>query len=63
MRRYLLIGLALLGVLLVWRIFRVPPVEGQTQLAVLSTTEFQGDLVKIRNVRNFRYGPLADRFH
>ncbi len=42
-----------------WQFNKKVPTEGdwQEHLAVLSTAEFDGDLVKVRNVRNFRYKP------
>ena len=40
-----------------WDIFKPVPTVGdwQTPLAVLSTAEFNGDLVTVKNVRNFQY--------
>jgi hypothetical protein len=42
-----------------WLFLDKPPLAGdwQEQLAVVSTAEFQGDQVTVKNVRNFRYGP------
>lgn len=42
-----------------------PPTTGgwQEQLAVISTAEFNGDLVTIKNVRNFRYYPTEKDMH
>ncbi len=42
-----------------------PPVTGNWQdiLAVSSTAEFNGDLVTVHNVRNFRYGPTERDTH
>ncbi len=55
----------MLGLLLIFAIFtlnqliKTPPTSGdwQTHLATPSTAEFSGDLVTIKNVRNYRYGP------
>lgn len=37
--------------------------DWQEQLAVLSTAEFNGDLVTVKNVRNFRYYPTEKDMH
>ncbi|MCC7522236.1 DUF4105 domain-containing protein [Candidatus Uhrbacteria bacterium] len=55
---YLLIGIAVLIIGgMAWQWIQPPPKTGdwQSQLAVLSTAEFNGDSVTIKNVRNFRY--------
>jgi hypothetical protein len=62
-----IIGLAifvLLGVL-TWQPWKTPPLTGdwQTHLAVPSTAEFNGNLVTIKNVRNFRYYPTESDLH
>lgn len=46
-------------IFLVWQLPKDPstPKDWQEQLAVLSTAEFDGDMVTVKNVRNFRYGP------
>ena len=43
-------------------VFDTPPLEGdwQEQLAILSTAEFDGGCVTMKNVRNFRYFPTED---
>lgn len=48
-----------------WQLLKEVPTEGdwQEQLAVLSTAEFNGDLVTVRNVRNFRYFPTEKDMH
>lgn len=55
---FLLIGLAafLIGGI-AWQWIQPPPMTGdwQSQLAVLSTAEFDGNLVTVKNIRNFRY--------
>jgi len=57
-RRILWVILGLLSLLTIWQIFKQPSLTGdwQVQLAIPSTAEFNGDLVTVRNVRNFRYG-------
>lgn len=49
----------------VWQLSKKPSAQGdwQTHLAVLSTAEFNGDLITIKNVRNFRYGPTESDMH
>lgn len=46
-------------VLFIWQVMKIPPTDGdwQEQLAIPSTAEFDGDLVTVKNVRNFRYDP------
>ncbi|MCW1891882.1 MAG: DUF4105 domain-containing protein [Candidatus Uhrbacteria bacterium] len=54
----ILIGFfALILVFFLWQALKPVPTEGdwQTPLAVLSTAEFEGDSVTVKNVRNFRY--------
>lgn len=56
--RYLLVAFGLLIVIFItWQATKQVPTEGdwQTPLAQLSTAEFKGDLVTVKNVRNFRY--------
>lgn len=51
-------GIGLLLIIFVaWQSFKKVPTTGdwQTSLAVLSTAQFNGDLVTVHNVRNFRY--------
>jgi hypothetical protein len=54
-----LIILVLAAAFAVWQLLKPVPTEGdwQEQLVTLSTAEFSGDTVTVRNVRNFRYGP------
>ena len=42
-----------------------PPLQGdwQEQLAVVSTAQFNGDFVTVKNVRNFRYYPAEADMH
>lgn len=37
--------------------------DWQEQLKVISTAEFKGDLVTVKNVRNFRYSPTEKDMH
>lgn len=48
---------ALLAVFVLWQATKQVPTEGdwQSPLSRLSTAEFNGDLVTVKNVRNFRY--------
>ena len=64
--RYIWLGIVvLLIVLSLWQFFKTPSLTGdwQTQLDQISTAEFQGDAVTVRNVRNFRYGPTEADMH
>jgi hypothetical protein len=58
------LGLSLI-VFISWRALRPVPLEGdwQEQLAVVSTATFSGDLVTVKNVRNFRYYPTENDMH
>lgn len=51
--------------LLLWQGSKEPPLTGdwQPQLSTLSTAQFDGDRVTVRNVRNFRYGPTEGDLH
>jgi hypothetical protein len=56
--KYLLSVLGIvLGILFVWQFFRKVPTTGEWPLELqrLSTAEFNGNLVTVKNVRNFRY--------
>ncbi|MEI7512378.1 MAG: DUF4105 domain-containing protein [Candidatus Uhrbacteria bacterium] len=58
MRKSLLIGAVVLLVGVIgWLVFDTPSKTGdwQSALSVLSTAEFNGDLVTVKNIRNFRY--------
>jgi hypothetical protein len=48
-----------------WYFMADPPTEGEWQehLKIQSTAEFNGDLVTVKNVRNFRYGPAEANMH
>lgn len=57
-RLYILGGIILaLAAFFLWQCLKKPPTTGDWQpaLAVLSTAEFNGNLVTVKNVRNFRY--------
>lgn len=59
----LFIALAVIVLLfLIWQAFKKPALTGdwQEQLKIASTAEFNGNLVTVKNVRNFRYGPLEE---
>ncbi|MCX6703448.1 MAG: DUF4105 domain-containing protein [Candidatus Zambryskibacteria bacterium] len=58
-KRTFLTLLSLVAVFFVWQGVKSVPLEGdwQEHLAIPSTAEFNGDLVTVKNVRNFRYGP------
>ncbi len=47
----------LLAVIIIWQLTKQIPTEGNWKdtLKVLSTAEFNGDLVTVKNVRNFQY--------
>ncbi len=61
-KNFLLVIFLILVILIVWQGLKRPPTEGdwQEQLAILSTAEFNGDFVTVKNVRNFRYNPTED---
>lgn len=64
-RKIFLVAFLLLVIFVSWQIFDKPSSQGdwQEQLAIASTAEFNGDLVTIRNVRNFRYYPTEADMH
>ena len=55
----------LLIIFIAWQGLKKVPMEGdwQEQLKVISTAEFNGDLVTVKNVRNFRYSPTEKDMH
>ncbi len=55
----------LLIIFVAWQGLKKVPMEGdwQEQLKVISTAEFNGDLVTVKNVRNFRYSPTEKDMH
>jgi hypothetical protein len=52
-----LVLLVLLSILIIWQMSKKVPTEGDWKdtLKVLSTAEFHGDSVTVKNVRNFQY--------
>ncbi len=59
LKKIVLVFLVVILVFLVWQGFKKPTTSGdwQEQLNLISTAEFNGDTVTVKNVRNFRYGP------
>jgi len=57
--------LCLLIIFIAWQGFKKVPTGGdwQEQLKIISTAEFNGDLVTVKNVRNFRYFPTEKDIH
>lgn len=55
----------LLIIFIAWQGFKKVPTQGdwQEQLAIISTAEFRGNLVTVKNVRNFRYYPTEEDIH
>ncbi|PIW78848.1 MAG: hypothetical protein COV80_03670 [Parcubacteria group bacterium CG11_big_fil_rev_8_21_14_0_20_48_46] len=55
----------LLLIFIVWQGLKRVPMEGdwQEQLEVISSAEFNGDSVMVKNVRNFRYFPTEKDMH
>jgi hypothetical protein len=64
-KKILLLLCGLLVIFALWQGFKKVPIEGdwQEQLKTISTAEFNGDLVTVRNVRNFRYSPTEADMH
>jgi hypothetical protein len=64
-RKFLSVIGIILIVFLIWQIFDKPSMDGdwQEQLEIASIAEFDGDLVTVRNVRNFRYYPEEKDTH
>jgi len=60
-----LIFLGIIVVFIAWCFLDKPSLKGdwQEQLMVISTAEFDGDFVTVRNVRNFRYFPNETDVH
>lgn len=57
--------LILILIIIIWQSFKKVPTEGdwQEQLKILSTAEFSGNTVTVKNVRNFRYSPTESDMH
>jgi hypothetical protein len=64
-KKILLIVAGVLVVFLGWYFFDKPSLRGnwQQQLSVISTAQFNGDTVTVRNVRNYRYFPTEADMH
>ncbi|MSU45299.1 MAG: DUF4105 domain-containing protein [Candidatus Zambryskibacteria bacterium] len=64
-KKILLLLLCVFVVFVSWRIFRPVPLQGdwQEHLAIASTAEFNGNLVTVKNVRNYRYSPTEADMH
>lgn len=65
-KKYILFGiLFIIFCFVIFFIFKKPPINAdwQEQLAIASVAEFDGDLVTIKNVRNFRYYPTEHDMH
>lgn len=59
LKRFVIVVITVILLFFIWQNFKQPPTQAdwQEQLTVPSTAEFNGDEVKINNVRNFRYLP------
>ncbi len=60
--------LSLLAVIILfvfWQVTKKVPLEGdwKQHLDIISTAEFNGDKVTVKNVRNYRYGPTEADMH
>lgn len=64
-KKILLVLGCLLIIFIAWQGLKKVPMEGdwQEQLKIISTAEFNGDLVTVKNVRNFRYSPTEKDMH
>lgn len=53
------------AIFIIWQGSKKVPIEGdwQEHLVVISKAEFNGDLVTVKNVRNFRYYPTEKDMH
>jgi len=62
---FLFAFLCLFLIFFIWQITKKPPLNGdwQEQLAIASIAEFDGDIVRIKNVRDFRYYPTENDMH
>jgi len=58
-KKVLLFLLVVLFLFVFWQVTKKVPLEGdwKEHLDIISTAEFNGDKVTVRNVRNYRYGP------
>lgn len=64
-KKVFFILLCIFLILFIWQVTKKPPknADWQEHLAILSTAEFNGDLVTVKNVRNFRYYPTEKDMH
>ncbi len=64
-KKFLLFLLVVLVLFVVWQVTKKVPLEGdwKQHLDVISTAEFNGDKVTVKNVRNYRYGPTEADMH
>jgi hypothetical protein len=64
-RKIILSLVGALFIFLVWYFFDKPTLVGnwQQQLGVISTAQFNGDSVTVKNIRNFRYFPTEADMH
>ncbi len=64
-KRVLFFLVCFLIIFVTWQGLKKVPIEGdwQEQLKVISTAEFNGGLVTVKNVRNFRYYPTEKDMH
>lgn len=64
-KRVLLFLLLIFAFFIAFEYSKIPPITGdwQTQLKIPSTAEFNGNLVTVKNVRNFRYYPEEKDMH
>lgn len=60
-----LVSAIFLVALIAWQGFKKAPLQDdwQVHLAIPSTAEFSGNLVTVKNVRNFRYNPTEHDMH
>jgi hypothetical protein len=66
MKKKIWVGVVAIVIIFVaWMFLDKPPLQGdwQEQLSLISTAEFKGDTVTVRNVRNFRYYPTEADMH
>ena len=64
-KKVLLSILFVLVLFVFWQVTKEVPLEGnwKQHLDTISTAEFNGDKVTVRNVRNYRYGPTEADMH
>lgn len=64
-KRILFVIGSILLIFIGWQGSKRVPTQGdwQEQLQIISSAEFKGDLVTVKNVRNFRYSPTEEDMH